>query len=94
MLSPGLLSCVLSVLMEGFVLMLNSFDCHHLVAYRGRAAFVMPILCTERQEFRMNFNVEECVLSKSFFLPSLTEIELMKSPIKLGIACIDKMVLR
>lgn len=51
MLSPVLLSCVFSVLMEDFVLMLNSFDCHHLVAYRGRAAFVMPVLCTERQEF-------------------------------------------
>ena len=94
MLSPVLLSCVFSVLMEGFVLMLNSFDCHNLVAYRGRAAFVMPVLCTERQEFRMNFKVEQCVLSKSLFLPTLTEIELMKSAIKLGVACIDKMVFR
>lgn len=41
----------------------------------------------------MNFKVEECVLSKSLFLPTLTEIELLKSPIKLGMACVDKMVL-
>lgn len=52
--------------------MLKSFACHHLVAYRGRAAFVVPVLCVERQEFRINLNVEECVLSKSLFLPMLT----------------------
>lgn len=74
--------------------MLKSFACHHLLAYRERAAFVIPVLCTERQEFRINLNVEECVLSKSSFLPVLIEIELMKSPIKSGIRCVDKMVLR
>lgn len=51
--------------------MLNSFDCQHLVAYRGSAACVMPVLCTERQEFRMSFKVEECVLSETLFLPTL-----------------------
>jgi len=77
--------------------MFSSFDCHHLVAYGvgagGAAAFVVPVLCTGRREFRINFKAEECVLSKNLFLPALTEIELIKSSIKLCRACIDKMVL-
>lgn len=38
---------------------------------QGSAACAMPVLCTDRQEFRMSFDVEECVLSKTLFLPTL-----------------------